>query len=78
MNVEKELLALKEKIERAKVEKAQAEGALTELEKRLSSEFGLDEYIDVERKLDEIEEEIKDVSIQIEDKMKDIREKFDV
>ena len=78
MTLEQELLDIKKKIDAAKTEKAQIEGALTQLMERLKSEFQLSSVEEAEEKLAQLKEESSKLQGEIDLGMKTLREKYKI
>lgn len=76
MSIEQDLIRMKQKIEKAKTEKAQAEGALSQLHSRLEAEFGIKDPAKAEARLDELEFEARELEATIQEKMKELEEKY--
>lgn len=64
---EKKLLAMKQKVEEAKTQSAQLQGALDQLNENLKIEFGVDTLEAAEKLLTRLEREEKDLDVQLED-----------
>ena len=76
MSIEQDLLRMKQKIDKAKTEKAQAEGALSQLHSRLETEFGIKDPAKAEARLDELEAEAAELEKKIQAQMKELEEKY--
>jgi len=70
----KELQQLKEKIEKAKSEKAKAEGSLEQIQKRWKDDFDCTSVDQVEAKIKETEEQIKSLTEKKDNYIKEIEE----
>ena len=78
MTLEQELLDIKKKIDAAKTEKAQIEGALTQLMERLKSEFQLTSIEKAEKALAELKKETARLQEDLDLGMKALREKYKI
>ena len=73
MNNTKFLLDLKQKIEDAKIEKAQAEGKLSELMEQLNNEFNCKTIESAEEKLEEYESIIEEKQEELNEKIEELK-----
>lgn len=78
MGIGQELLDITAKIELAKKEKAQAEGALQMILQRLMDEYGMDSYTEASDYIEQLEKECENNEVILKNNMKDIRENYDV
>jgi hypothetical protein len=77
MKEEKELLALKDKINLAKTEKSTIEGRLIELRERMKKELGVDTIEEAEIQLKERQKEAAKLEENITQGLADLRTKYD-
>ena len=78
MTIEQELLDIKKKIDSAKTEKAQIEGALAQLMERLKSEFKLTSIEKAEKALEELKKEAANLQQDIDAGMAALREEYKI
>ena len=71
-----ELLALQKRIEDAKSEKSRIEGELTSLLKRLKEEFGSDDVVQVEKKIEAMKQQASRLRKQVEDGLAVLRKEM--
>lgn len=71
------LTDLKSDIEKAKLQKAQAEGSIKELMNRLSQEFNLTSIDKAELKLEQLKREKDKLEQQIEDAVEELENEFE-
>ena len=78
MTIEQELLDIKKKIDSAKTEKAQIEGALAQLMERLKSEFQLTSIEKAEKALEKLKKEAANLQQDIDAGMAALREEYKI
>lgn len=76
-NIEQKLMDMKKKVEKAKTEVAQAQGAIEQLNKRMKEEFGVDNIDDAEDLLTKIQKEGEDLAEEIREKMAALESNYD-
>ena len=74
MSIEQQLLNLKEGIEDAKEDKAQAEGRLQNLQERLAEEFDCNSTAKAEKILNRLESSIDKLKTKLSDGLADLEE----
>lgn len=72
-----ELMQMKKKIDEAKAQKSEAEGALKQLHKQLKDGYGCDNLDQAREKLKEMMKETDKMGQQIEKGMEKLREDYD-
>lgn len=77
MSIESRLLDLKKEIESAKIEKAQAEGALNQNMNRLKEEFKCRSIEQAQKQLEKLKEQKEILQGKIEFAMKKLEEDFE-
>lgn len=78
MSIEQDLLALKQKIEKAKSDRDRAEGALEETQKQLKQEFGFTSLEEIDAEITRLDAEIGRAEAGLQEKMRALQEKYDV
>lgn len=76
-NIEEDLLELKEKIEKAKMEKAQIEGRLQGLRERLQKEFNCSSFDEAKKQLEKLEAERDPLEQELREEVEKLRDKYD-
>lgn len=72
------LVKLKKEIDQAKLDKANAEGALDQCLTRLKEEFGCKTIEAAQKKLNGMKERQEELAEEIEEALKELEEEFDV
>lgn len=78
MGIGQDLLDMKSDIEKAKTKKAQAEGALKNIQATLLDEYGLKSYDDACDYVTVLEADCKKYELSLKEAMAELRENFDV
>jgi|GEM_PF-6235456 len=77
MNGTEKLLDLKKKIEKAKIDKSRSEGRLSELMKRLKTDFKCKDLKEAEKLQKKYEADIKSLNSDLETGIKKLKEIYD-
>jgi hypothetical protein len=77
MGTANELLRMKEQIEKAKTDKAQAEGRLSQLMKDLLSKFGCKTLSESQKKLTKLDKKHKVLVIELDEGIEQLKEDYE-
>lgn len=76
-SAQQQLERMREKLERAKQERAEAEGALKQLLKDLEKEFGCKDSASAKKKLEQLQQKRDKLDAEIEEGIAELEDKYD-